>query len=62
MATAGVFTVWPSRDCLTASVRLKNSGMCRPLAAISSARAIARGDMIAIHRPPSEANDFCGAK
>ena len=36
--------------------------MYRPDALISSARSIAAGDMSAIHRPPSEAKHFCGAK
>lgn len=62
VATEGVLTVWALRDCLIASVSEKNDGMCRPLAAISSARAIAVGESSASQRPPSEANDFCGAK
>ena len=40
----------------------KNSGTCRPLAWIRSARSIAAGENTPIHRPPSEAKDFCGAK
>ncbi len=36
--------------------------MWRPLSLISVARAIAAGDMSATKSPPSEANDFCGAR
>ena len=45
-----------------AIVRSKNAGTQRPLSLIFATRAIAAGLMMAIHKPPSEANDFCGAK
>ena len=42
--------------------RSKKAGTQRPLALIFSARAIAAGLISAIQRPPSDANDFWGAK
>ena len=42
--------------------RSKNAGIQRSPAAIDSARSSAFGDISASHSPPSEANDFCGAK
>ena len=50
------------RELSIAVGRSKNSGTWRPLAGDPSARSRAGGDMIAIHRPPSEAKHFCGAK
>ena len=47
---------------LIAVGRLKKSGTQRPDAVISSTRARAAGENRASQRPPSEANDFCGAK
>ena len=62
VVSAGVFSVWSSRELSTAFLRLRNSGMYRPLAAIRSMRSIAAGENSASQRPPSEAKFFCGAK
>ena len=43
-------------------VRSNIAGVQRPLALIFSARAMAAGDISANHKPPSDENDFCGAK
>ena len=62
MASAGVLYVWFFRELSIAVGRSKNSGMCRPEAWIAlGALQRGRGED-AIHRPPSEAKDFCGAK
>ena len=42
--------------------QVEDAGIQRPQALISSARAIAAGDMSANQSPPSEAKHFCGAK
>ena len=62
VASAGVLYVWFLRELSIAVGSEKNSGMCRPDAWIRSARSRAAGENAAIHRPPSEAKDFCGAK
>ena len=62
MLRAGVLYVCSSLEFSMAIPRSKNAGTNLPLALIFSARAIAAGLKIAIHRPPSEAKDFCGAK
>ncbi len=62
MARAGVLYVWFLRELSIAVGRSKNAGMCRSLAAIRSARSSAAGENTPTHRPPSAANDFCGAK
>jgi hypothetical protein len=46
----------------TAIDRSRNPGIQRPEALISAMRASASADMSAIHRPPSPAKLFCGAK
>ncbi len=38
------------------------AGMCRPEAATRSTRSMAASDSQASQRPPSDANDFWGAK
>jgi hypothetical protein len=40
----------------------RNSGIQRPLPAISAIRSCAAGLVSASHRPPSAAKHFCGAK
>lgn len=62
VARAGVLYVWFLRELSIAVGREKNSGTWRPLAWIRSARSIAAGENTPIHRPPSEAKDFWGAK
>src|SRR5690242_10583448 len=62
VARAGVLYVWFLRELSIAVGRLKNSGTWRPDAWTRSARSIAAGEKTPIHRPPSEAKDFCGAK
>ncbi len=62
MDTAGVFSVWSLTELSTATFSDRNSGMYRPLAAISSIRARAAGESSASHRPPSAPKTFCGAK
>ncbi|GAA2408464.1 hypothetical protein GCM10010255_50310 [Streptomyces coeruleofuscus] len=62
MARAGVLYVWFLRELSIAVGSEKNSGTCRPEAWTRSARSIAAGEKTPIHRPPSEAKDFCGAK
>ena len=61
VAIAGVLSVWSARELCTAVVSERNSGTQR-LASTRAARSTAAGDSTASHRPPSEANDFCGAK
>ncbi|CAM5503980.1 hypothetical protein SMICM304S_12167 [Streptomyces microflavus] len=60
--SAGVLYVWFFRELSIAVGSEKNSGMCRPEAWIRAARSRAAGENTPIHRPPSEAKDFCGAK
>ena len=62
VAIAGVLSVWSSRELASAVAKDRNRGTHRPSASSASARAIAAGDASANHRPPSDANDFCGAK
>ena len=62
VASAGVLYVCSSRELSIAVTRSRKSGMHRPDALISSARASAAGDISASHRPPSEPKHFCGAK
>ncbi len=62
VVSAGVLSVWLSRELSTAFFRLRNSGMYRPDAAMRSMRSIAAGETAANHRPPSEPRFFCGAK
>src|ERR1041384_2689151 len=62
VARAGVLYVWFLRELSIAVGSEKNSGMWRPLAWTRSARSTAAGGNTPIHRPPSEAKDFCGAK
>ena len=62
MPTAGVLYVWSLRELSSAVARLSDSGIQRSDPAISSIRAMARGETRATHRPPSDAKFFCGAK
>ena len=62
MAIEGVLYVWSLTEFSTATRRDKNSGMYRPLLAISPIRSRAAGDSSAIHSPPSAPKTFCGAK
>jgi hypothetical protein len=62
VASAGVLYVCSSREFSMAVTRSRKDGMYRPDSLISVARAIAAGDMMAIHSPPSEPKPFCGAK
>ncbi len=59
---AGVLSVWSRRELVTAALKDKNSGTQRSPASIRAARSIAAGEAAASQSPPSEANDFCGAK
>ncbi len=45
-----------------AILRSIDAGIQRSPVAMRSMRSIAAGDTAAIHRPPSEARHFCGAK
>ena len=64
VARAGVLYVWFRRELVTAVVSDSDSGIHRSpgAAASSSARANAAGLSAATQRPPSDPNDFCGAK
>ncbi|KIX78813.1 hypothetical protein SF12_07295 [Streptomyces sp. MBRL 601] len=62
MASAGVLYVWFFRELSIAVGSEKNSGTWRPEAWTRRARSRAAGEKTPIHRPPSEAKDFCGAK
>jgi hypothetical protein len=62
VARAGVLYVWFLRELSIAVGSEKNSGTWRPDAWTRSARSIAAGEKTPIHRPPSAAKDFCGAK
>ena len=59
---AGVLSVCSARELVTTSASDSEGGMYLSVAAIASMRAIAAGDASANHSPPSDANDFCGAK
>src|SRR6478735_9871331 len=62
VASAGVLYVWSRREFSIAVMRSYEAGIQRPEALISSARAIAAGDIRANQMPPSDAKHFCGAK
>ncbi|GMA95912.1 hypothetical protein GCM10025881_27360 [Pseudolysinimonas kribbensis] len=62
VAIAGVLSVWFRRELSRAFLRLRNSGIQRPDAAIRSIRSTAAGETRANHSPPSLAKFFCGAK
>ena len=62
VAMAGVLYVWSLSEFSSAVGSDRNSGTQRPLAPISATRSSATGLISASHSPPSEANDFCGAK
>ena len=62
VARAGVLYVWSLSELSLAILRSIDAGIQRSPVAMRSMRSMAAGDTAAIHRPPSEARHFCGAK